>query len=90
MIIASAIKTKDGRLFVGKRHSDCFANAKKIYESFNVPDEVIKKILLGCSQGFLTDSTAYLTREEAYEHAVFIHQIEDSRINNRLTSEDLW
>jgi hypothetical protein len=29
MIIASAIKTKDGRLFVGKRHSDCFANAKR-------------------------------------------------------------
>jgi hypothetical protein len=90
MIIASAIKTKDGRLFVGKRHSDCFANAKKIYESFNVPDEVIKKILIKCSEGFLTDSTAYLTREEAYEHAVYIHQIEDNKINKYLTSEDLW
>lgn len=90
MIVASAIKTEDGRLFVGKRHSDCFANARKIYESFNITDEVIKKILLSCSQGFLTDSTAFLTREEAYEHAVYIHQIEDYKINKYLISEDLW
>jgi 7-cyano-7-deazaguanine synthase in queuosine biosynthesis len=90
MIVASAIKTKGGSLFVGKRHSDCFANARKIYESFNVPEEVIKTILLNCSQGFLTDSTAYLTREEAYEHAVYIHQIKDKEINNCLTSEELW
>ncbi len=90
MIVASAIKTEDGRLFVGKRHSDCFANARKIYESFNITDDVIKKILLGCSQGFLTDSTAYLTREEAYEYAIFIHQIEDKGINKCLISEELW
>ena len=90
MIIASAIRTKDGVMFVGKRHGNCFLNADSILRSVNILAPEAKEMLKNCEQGFLTDTGNFLSRELAYEHAQKVKQIDVMRISHVLTSEDLW
>lgn len=44
MIIASAIKLKDGSVFTGKRHSDCYRNFRDILmtSSNNWTEDILK------------------------------------------------
>lgn len=84
MIIASAIKLTDGRVFVGKRHGDCYSNYKLITKS-DKPDGRT----LNAFQGFINDRLEFLLRDEAYHEALACGQIEDSGIE-LLYSEDLW
>ena len=90
MIIASAIRTKDGVMFDGKRHNNCFSNAIDILRSVDVLAPEAKEMLKDCEQGFLTDTGNFLSRESAYEHAQKVKQIDVMRISHVLTSEDLW
>ena len=90
MIIASAIRTKDGMMFVGKRHGNCFLNADSILRSVNILAPEAKEKLKDCEQGFLTDKGEFLTREEAYKHAQEVGQTNLMRVSHILSSEDLW
>ena len=90
MIIAAAIRTKDGRLFVGKRHGDCITNALNIMLSVNIETLEAKEKLKDCEQGFLDDKGEFLDREKAYYHAAETKQIERRKQTHILISEDLW
>jgi len=100
MIIASAIRTPDGSVFVGKRHGDCYKNMKIIL-GMSEPDERSVR----ATQGFINDKLEFLTRTEAYYEAFSCGQckervyidlgIEGLHIPKEdwkpwLASEDLW
>ncbi len=69
MIVASAIKIKDGRVFVGKRHGDCFYNMLSILnmDAANVTE--VDSLLTDNTTGFITDKLEFLGREDAYYEA---------------------
>jgi len=105
MIVASAIKLVDGRVYVGKRHGDCFKNLAIIFIKTGMSAEEAIKIHLGCKQGFINDSLEFLTREEAYYEAFNCRQCKEQHyVETRiqgftitaenwkpcLFSEDLW
>jgi hypothetical protein len=81
MIIASAIKLSDGRVFVGKRHGDCF---KAIV--FFTGDRMNR---VGSTQGFINDKLQFLDRGLAYLEALENKQCEKKEYY-WLASEDLW
>jgi hypothetical protein len=85
MIVASAILLTDGRVFVGKRHNDCFSAYKKILQ-LEEPDESIRNAV----QGFITDKLDFCGREEAYYYALSCGQLENEKETPCLMSEDLW
>jgi hypothetical protein len=93
MIVASAVRLKNGSVFVGKRHSDCFASIMLILKD--------NKAHIGSMQGFITDELNFLTRVEAYYEALACKQcketiLEDTEDDEKeiwkcsLSSEDLW
>ena len=100
MIIASAIKLTDGRVFVGKRHGDCFNNMHSILN----PDHA----LTGGERptcGFINDRLQFLDRIEGYYEAYDCGQckkqeyrpceikgldISAGEWHPFLASEDLW
>jgi hypothetical protein len=84
MIVASAIKLADGRVFVGKRHGDCYRNYKLINHE-EKPDGTTFKVV----QGFINDRLQFLDRSQAYVEAVVCGQCEDKGYPF-LLSEDLW
>ena len=90
MIVAAAIKTQDGKLFVGKRHNNCITNAFNILMALETTGDNAKNIIVNSKQGFLTDKGEFLTREEAYKHAQEAKQTNLMRVSHVLTSEDLW
>lgn len=95
MLIASAIKLTSGEIYVGKRHGDCFRNFRDIHRLANskASDDDLKRMCIGCEQGFLSSSLLFLSRREAYEYARKTNQCEEifSDIDNiELLSEDLW
>lgn len=69
MIIASAIKLKNGSVFVGKRHGDVFSNIMLIYQKTGASYEQARKKHFGAIQGFINDKLQFLNREEAYYEA---------------------
>lgn len=97
MIISSAVKLKDGRTFVGKRHGDCYVQMKEL----GLPKEDCNN---GATQGFINDQLQFLNREEAYYEALFYNQckkkekssiiyargLEIKKWKPLLMSEDLW
>ena len=92
MILAAAIKfyidkTDSYVVMCGHRHHNVFEQLKLLGFS---PMKEYKEI----AQGFIDDKNHFLTREEAYDHAVECGQIEDDRevgtSVGRLMSEDLW
>ncbi len=58
IVICAAVKTEDGRIFRGHRHSDCFQamQGRHLKPSYD-PEE----------QGFITSKNRYVGRTEAYD-----------------------
>ena len=92
MILAAAVKfhiekTNEDVVLCGHRHWNVFEQLKLL--GFE-PQKGYKEI----AQGFIDDKNNFLTREEAFEHAIKCGQIEDDREDGscceRLVSEDLW
>lgn len=88
MILAAAVKfyiekTNEEVILCGHRHCDVFEQLGLL--GFE-PQKGYKEI----EQGFIDDENNFLTREEAYFHAVDCWQIEDDRNTKILYSEDLW
>lgn len=89
MILAAAIKfhidkTDENVVLCGCRHSDIFKQLKSL--GFD-PKKGYKEI----EQGFITNKNKFLTREEAYVHAITCGQVRLYREDmKRLMSEDLW
>ena len=80
MIHAAAI-IKNGILLVGRCHPDIMHDNFPIVGKFG--DEDI--------QGFIDDKGKFLTRHEAYLHAMECKQVKAEDIENEvLYSEDLW
>ena len=87
MMIASAIKyyideTDSEVILCGRRHGDVI---KQLPILGFKPQQGYKEL----AQGFVDDSGEFLTREEAYEHAVNCSQI-SPKDSKELFSEDLW
>lgn len=98
MIIASAVKLKNKKVYIGKRHGDCYAQIKSLGMS--------TEVCHNSTQGFITDELKFLNREDAYYHAYnegqcefqFPHELDihpDLHIKKEewkalLMSEDLW
>ena len=61
MIIASAVKLSNGKVYIGKRHGDCYQQIK----SLGLSKELCRK----STQGFITDDLMFLNREDGYYHA---------------------
>lgn len=79
MIVASALKTVEGKVYTGKRHCDifqaCAANGMRI---------------LNAAQGFVTDTGEFLDRQLSAAHALAQGQIQKLHYGSELYSEDLW
>lgn len=82
MIKHSAVKTKNGIIYVGKRHGDCFELM------FNLG--VDKEEAAYSEQGFITDDGVFLNRKLAGCYAKLIGQVENFEFGESLVSEDLW
>lgn len=98
MIVSSAVKLKDNRVFVGSRHGDCYSNIKML----GLEKEVCRESI----QGFITDGLVFLNRENGYYHAHENKQCKKQEFNPNykavglqikeedwkpvLFSEDLW
>ena len=61
MIIASAVKLSNGKVYIGKRHGDCYLQIK----NFGLE----KALCTDSIQGFITDDLEFLNREQGYYHA---------------------
>lgn len=97
MIIASAVKLSNQKVYTGERHGNCYAKIKFLGLSI----ESCKNSI----QGFITDDLTFLDREAGYHHAFRNKQCEedvyteaehpDLKISKdkwkpQLHSEDLW
>ena len=82
-MIKEAAILKGKRIFVGKRHSDCFQAMKEAGISFSRPKPI---------QGFVTSEGVFVDRQEAFEIAVSCRQIKDPGPGKTrtLVSEDLY
>ena len=82
MIKQAAVK-KGNKMWVGKRHSDCFYS---MMASGVKPGGKPKEV-----QGFVTDENRFVDRAEAYVIAVACGQIKDRPGTTKiLVSEDLY
>ena len=79
MIVIAAVK-RGNRIWIGKRHSDCFDRMRADGCIFFAPGTAI--------QGFLTHNAKFVDREQAYEIALRFGQIKERSIE-LLSSEDL-
>lgn len=65
IVICSAIRLEDGRVFRGHRHGDCIRTAHDLvmyqHEKFDGPHW---QCPYGDGQGFITSKNRYVTREE--------------------------
>ena len=89
MILAAAVKfyiekTNEEVILCGHRHGDIFRQLGSLgFEPQNGYKEI--------EQGFIDDKNNFLTRKEAYLHAIDSWQIEDDGNSCcELFSEDLW
>lgn len=88
MILAAAIKfhiekTNKDVVLCGYRHCNIFEQLQLL--GFE-PQKGYKEI----EQGFIDDKNNFLTREEAYRHALLCYQLKTFKRNKELYSEDLW
>ena len=81
MIVSSAVMTKSGKIYAGKRHNNCF-------EAIRADGN--REIASGMTQGFLTENGVFLTRTQAEKYARNSGQLTKPLIGSVLTSEDLW
>jgi hypothetical protein len=78
LIICSAIRTKDGYIYRGQRHSDCFKGLAGMPEYAN-------KGHIDSEQGFITSQNRFVGRKEAW--SIFR---DDDESGWELFSEDLY
>lgn len=102
IIVAAAVRLADGRVFVGKRHNDCFNAIISIYEHMGMGWDKSRWLHIGSIQGFVTDRLEFLSREDALEVAVAAGQCLpkkappafcpglETQHRAILMSEDLW
>ena len=90
MIIASAIKLKDERVFVGKRHGDCFHNMLQIMSLEDINSPLIANLIDGCTCGFITDSLVFLNRKDAYIEAYKCGQCKEQVAPDKKREEELY
>lgn len=78
-ILHAAVKDKNGTIFTGKCHSDCFRNiAFTGFQRSQKPED----------QGFVTDKGRFVERGVAAKIAFRAGQIKEAK--SLLYSEDLW
>lgn len=75
----AAVISKDGMIFLGKCHADCF------HQAYNVG---VKMNSTADKQGFFTNKGRFVTRREAAQIAMLAGQILEGV--DILFSEDLW
>lgn len=83
-IICSAIKLPDDRIFKGHRHSDCYNTAH---------NSGVGSLIHEASEGFITSTDRYVTREEAYKLQIEAGKesaCKDGYTDGILFSEDLY
>lgn len=78
-ILCSAIRTRDGKHILGKRHSDCLWIGHRL--GLDVKNQV---------QGFLTSKHEFVTRKEAMEIAINAGQVSKEHRGTDLFSEQLY
>lgn len=80
--IVAAIRTVEGIIVRGQRHSDCFEAATKI-------NAIDTARIIDCTQGFVTSRNRFVTRMEGrkLQDAAGLRVIS---AGNTLTSEDLY
>lgn len=71
LIVCAAIKVegvgnKWDDLYLGLRHSDCFASMKKRRDLLTKDDRVRVRMLQNSEQGFLTSKNRFVSRENAF------------------------
>lgn len=74
---------KSGFVVCGRRHHNCFITLRMIKEEY---------VAMYISEGFITNTDRFVSREEAYKIAFEAGQIKDKEISNTpyLVSEDLY
>jgi hypothetical protein len=78
MLTHSAIKTKDGNIYIGLRHHNILNNNCGVDFKNGI-------------QGFVDHQHNFYNREEALKVAIEFNQLKNNKtISNILTSEDLW
>lgn len=79
-VACAAVKDLDGKVWLGKRHSDCYF----LMSRFNAANEKI--------EGFVDVSGNFLNRNEALERAIKTGQVIKGKTLNvhQLFSEDLY
>lgn len=76
----AAVRAKDGQIFLGKSHAECFMAAANIGYTMGSSAD---------SQGFMTNRARFVDRKEAAKIAVEAGQV-DLKTIEILFSEDLW
>lgn len=77
---------KTGYVLCGLRHHNCFASLTVLKKDANLAKMKLPKHV----QGFLTSLNNFMNREEAYNLALKVGQIEHTVKGPILISEDLW
>jgi len=75
MIICSAVRLKDGSVFVGKRHGDAYTNALKLLKANEDDMNLLDSLFAGSEFGFITDGLVYLDRYDSFDEAVKCKQV---------------
>lgn len=78
-IMHAAVKSKDGWIFIGKCHADCFMKARNIN---------VEMVGTADFQGFVTSKGVFVDRKEAAKIAWLAGQT--NKEIKILFSEDLW
>jgi hypothetical protein len=79
-ITTAAIKLKNGEIYTGKNHSECYLACNKIHP-------IEEKEHLNAQQGFITSEENFVSRADAAKIAFEAKQIQNE--TNSLHSEDL-
>ncbi len=91
LVICSAIRLVDGRIFRGHRHHDCLRTAKDVLEH-EEPSSWMSARSDGIEQGFITSRNRYVDREEGLrlQLAAGIASVSKRGYGSGLFSEDLY
>lgn len=95
-IVCSAIQVdgvgkKYDDIYLGLRHTDCFAAMKRRRDLLTKDDRIRVRMLQNSIQGFLTTNNRFVGREMAMHLAKYHGQVEFNHGNkNELYSEDLY
>ncbi|MFA5050971.1 MAG: hypothetical protein WC499_02550 [Patescibacteria group bacterium] len=87
IIICSAVKSCDGRIFRGHRHHDCIRTMHECGVAYSSKAE---------DQGFVTSKNRFVGRKEGYEIQInagiksHCEKEEDRYLHGELYSEDLY